>query len=54
VCAGLAEGKSDALLIAVAGGIQDYFREINAASSHNERTRIGERYSIRVVPGGPA
>jgi mannose-6-phosphate isomerase-like protein (cupin superfamily) len=39
------------LLIAVPGGIEDYFREINAASSDHERTRIGERYGIRVVPG---
>ena len=39
------------LLIAVPGGIEDYFREINAAASDNERTRIGERHGIRVVPG---
>jgi hypothetical protein len=39
------------LLIAVPGGIEDYFREINAASGDDERTRIGERYGIRVVPG---
>jgi mannose-6-phosphate isomerase-like protein (cupin superfamily) len=39
------------LLIAVPGGIEDYFREINAASSDDECTRIGERYGIRVVPG---
>jgi mannose-6-phosphate isomerase-like protein (cupin superfamily) len=39
------------LLIAVPGGIEDYFREINAASDDDERTRIGERYGIRVVPG---
>jgi mannose-6-phosphate isomerase-like protein (cupin superfamily) len=39
------------LLIAVPGGIEDYFREINAASGDDELTRIGERYGIRVVPG---
>jgi mannose-6-phosphate isomerase-like protein (cupin superfamily) len=39
------------LLIAVPGGIEDYFREINAAASDAERGRIGERYGIRVVPG---
>jgi hypothetical protein len=39
------------LLIAVPCGIEDYFREINTASGDGERTRIGERYGIRVVPG---
>jgi mannose-6-phosphate isomerase-like protein (cupin superfamily) len=39
------------LLIAVPGGIEDYFREINAASGHNEQTRIGEQYGIRLVSG---
>ena len=39
------------LLIAVPGGIEAYFREINAAASGAERRRIGERYGIRVVPG---
>ncbi len=39
------------LLIAVPGGIEDYFREINAAASDAGRRRIGERYGIRVVPG---
>lgn len=38
------------LLIAIPGGVEDYFREINAASSDDERTGIGERYGIRVVP----
>jgi quercetin dioxygenase-like cupin family protein len=38
------------LLIAVPGGIEDYFREINAASSDAERGRIRERYGIRRVP----
>jgi mannose-6-phosphate isomerase-like protein (cupin superfamily) len=37
------------LLIAVPGGIEDYFREINTASDDEERTLIGERYGIRVV-----
>ncbi|HYB48400.1 MAG TPA: cupin domain-containing protein [Streptosporangiaceae bacterium] len=39
------------LLIAVPGGIEDYFAEINAAASDAERVRIGERYGIRVLPG---
>ena len=39
------------LLIAVPGGIEDYFGEINAAASDAGRRRIGERYGIRVVPG---
>ena len=39
------------LLIAVPGGIEDYFAEINAAASDAERRRIGERYGIGVVPG---
>jgi hypothetical protein len=39
-------------LIAVPGGIEDYFRAINAAASGAERRRIGERCGIRVVPGG--
>jgi hypothetical protein len=38
------------LVIAVPGGIEHYFGEINAASSDAERIRIGERYGIRVVP----
>ena len=38
------------LLIAVPGGIEDYFREINVAATGKERQRIGERYGIRVVP----
>ena len=37
------------LLIAVPGGIEDYFHQINAATG-GERTRIGEHYGIRVVP----
>ena len=39
------------LLIAVPGGKEDCFREINAASGGDERTRIGERYGIRIVSG---
>ena len=39
------------LLIAVPGGIEDYFAEINSADSDAERGRIGVRYGIRVVPG---
>jgi hypothetical protein len=39
------------LLIAVPGGIEGYFREINAAAGDDERIRIGERHGIRVVPG---
>jgi mannose-6-phosphate isomerase-like protein (cupin superfamily) len=46
-----AGGSARLLLIAVPGGIEDYFAEINAASSDDERVRIGERYGIRVVPG---
>ncbi|MBO0834245.1 MAG: cupin domain-containing protein [Actinobacteria bacterium] len=43
-------GQARLLLIAVPAGIEDYFREINAASSDADRVRIGERYAIRVVP----
>jgi quercetin dioxygenase-like cupin family protein len=38
------------LLITVPGGIEDYFRQINNASSDEERHQIGEQYRIRVVP----
>ena len=38
------------LLIAVPGGIEACFHQINAASTDDERTRIGERYGMRVVP----
>ncbi|HEX4215548.1 MAG TPA: cupin domain-containing protein [Candidatus Dormibacteraeota bacterium] len=37
------------LLMAVPGGIEDYFAEINAATTDEERGRIGERYGIRVI-----
>ena len=39
------------LLIAVPGGIEDYFAEINAAADDADRHRSGERYGIRVIPG---
>jgi mannose-6-phosphate isomerase-like protein (cupin superfamily) len=38
------------LLIAVPGGIEDYFRQINAAATDDARERIGAHYGIRVVP----
>jgi len=38
------------LLITVPGGIEDYFHQINNATTDEERDRIGERHSIRVVP----
>lgn len=38
------------LLIAVPGGTEDYFRQINNAPDDGERHRIGELYDIRVVP----
>lgn len=39
------------LLIAVPGGIEYYFHEINTASTDDERHRIGKRYDIRMIPG---
>ena len=39
----------DVLLIAVPGGIEHYFREINAATDGERQHRIGEQYGIRVV-----
>ena len=42
------------LLIAVPGGIEDYFGEINATRTDDERRRVAERYGIRVVPGSAA
>jgi len=39
------------LLIAVPGGIEDYFHDINTATTDDQRRWIGERYGIRVVPG---
>ena len=38
------------LLIVVLGGIEDYFVQINNAPDDGDRHRIGELYSIRVVP----
>ena len=38
------------LMIAVPGGIEDYFRQINNAPDDQERHRIGELHGIRVVP----
>ena len=38
------------LLIAVPGGIEDYFGQINSAATGEEFHQIGERYAIRVVP----
>jgi quercetin dioxygenase-like cupin family protein len=38
------------LLITVPGGIEDYFHQINKATTNEERHRIGEQHSIRVVP----
>ena len=39
------------LLIAVPGGIEDYFRQINNATTDEELHQIGEQYGIRVVAG---
>lgn len=39
------------LLIAVPAGIEDYFAEINAAVTVQEKADVGDRYGIRVVPG---
>lgn len=44
------DGSARLLLIAVPGGIEHYFREINAAASDLEGHLIGEKYGIRVVP----
>ena len=38
------------LLIAVPGGIEDYFRQVNNAGTSEDLHRIGEQYGIRVVP----
>jgi mannose-6-phosphate isomerase-like protein (cupin superfamily) len=38
------------LLITVPGGIEDYFHQINNATTDDESHEIGERYGIRVVP----
>jgi hypothetical protein len=39
------------LLIVVPSGIENYFREINAAQSEEDLRRIQEKYGIRRVPG---
>jgi len=39
------------VVAAGAGGTEDYFREINAASGDDERTRIDERHGIRILLG---
>jgi mannose-6-phosphate isomerase-like protein (cupin superfamily) len=44
-----AGGQADLLLIAVPGGIEHYFSEINKAVSVEEQERIGAKYDIRVV-----
>jgi mannose-6-phosphate isomerase-like protein (cupin superfamily) len=44
-----AGGQADLLLIAVPGGIEHYFSEINQAVSVEEQERIGAKYGIRVV-----
>lgn len=38
------------LIVAVPGGIEDYFRQINNAPDDQERHRIGELHGIHVVP----
>jgi mannose-6-phosphate isomerase-like protein (cupin superfamily) len=38
------------LLIVVPGGVEDYFRQINNATTDEEFHQIGEQYGIRVVP----
>jgi mannose-6-phosphate isomerase-like protein (cupin superfamily) len=43
-----ADGRADVLLIAVPGGIEHYFGEINNAVSVEEQERIGAKYGIRV------
>src|SRR5262249_59416048 len=45
-----AGGPARLLLIAVPGGIEDYFREINAPSSDAERPRIHARPGLPRVP----
>ena len=44
-----AEGEARVLLIAVPGGIEHYFAEINNAVTAAEQERIGAKYGIRVV-----
>jgi mannose-6-phosphate isomerase-like protein (cupin superfamily) len=49
-----AQGEARVLLIAVPGGIEHYFGEINNADSVAEQERIGAKYGIRVVLAAPA
>jgi quercetin dioxygenase-like cupin family protein len=44
-----ADGEARVLLIAVPGGIEHYFGEINNAASVAEQEQIGAKYGIRVV-----
>ena len=48
-----ADGEARVLLIAVPGGIEHYFDEINNAVSAAEQERIGTKYGIRVVLAAP-
>jgi mannose-6-phosphate isomerase-like protein (cupin superfamily) len=48
-----ADGEARVLLIAVPGGIEHYFDEINNAVSVAEQESIGARYGIRVVLAAP-
>jgi mannose-6-phosphate isomerase-like protein (cupin superfamily) len=43
------EQSARLLLIAVPGGVEDYFRQINNAATDQELHQIGEQYGIRVV-----
>jgi quercetin dioxygenase-like cupin family protein len=44
-----ADDKAEVLFIAVPGGIEHYFSEINKAVGAQEQERIGAKYDIRVV-----
>jgi mannose-6-phosphate isomerase-like protein (cupin superfamily) len=44
-----ADGQAEVLFIAVPGGIEHYFGEINKAVGVEEQERIGAKYGIRVV-----
>jgi mannose-6-phosphate isomerase-like protein (cupin superfamily) len=46
-------GEARLLLIAVPGGIEHYFEEINNAASAAEQERTGDKYGIRVVLSVP-
>jgi mannose-6-phosphate isomerase-like protein (cupin superfamily) len=43
------EQSAKLLVIAVPGGIEDYFHQINNATTNEEFHQIGEQYGIRVV-----